>query len=170
MAIALKSRVALAAYNQNRANSVLREAERQMNRAGYDLFVETVQQFSGPPGQPDGDSRRKWLEENRPFAKYERLYSGLGMGSRPLSLFAQPNPVGVLSGDLLNSLSFDVTSTGPIFKASSYSEGVDYVKYLLEPEGTDLMVPRLVTQHMQEWARIRMSAIGADMVIFMRTI
>jgi hypothetical protein len=157
MAIALKSRVALAAYNQNRANSVLKEAERQMNRAGYDLFVETVQQFSGPPGQPDGNSRLRWERKYRPFA-----WGSLNA--------AQPNPVGVISGSLLNSLSFDVTSTGPIFRAASYSEGIDYVKYLLAPDGTQTMVARMVSQHMSEWARIRMSAIGADMVIFMRTI
>jgi hypothetical protein len=78
--------------------------------------------------------------------------------------------VGVLSGELLNSLSFDVNSFGPYFRAASYSQGVDYVKYLLSPGGTSLMVPRLVRQHMDEWARIRMSAIGADMVVFMRTI
>jgi hypothetical protein len=157
MAIVLKSRAALAAFNRAHTNAVLQEAERQMNSAGYDLFVETVQQFSGPPGQPDGDARRKWERRDRPFA-WGSLNS------------AQANPVGVITGDLLNSLSFDVTSTGPVFKAASYSEGVDYVKYLLAEDGTQTMVARMVSQHMSEWARIRLSAIGADMVIFMRTI
>ena len=163
MPVVLRSRQALAAFNRNRMSGVLREAERLMEEATYELFTETVSQFSGAPGQPQGDSRKEWLRSERPFAKY--------WFDRPVSHFAgaSPNPVGVLSGDLLNSLSYEFSSVGAIFRGASVSYGVDYLRYLLAPGGTETMVARMVSQHLAEWARIRMQRVSADMVIYMRS-
>lgn len=138
----------LSAAHQARFDAVLAKAESLMTEAGHDLFAETVAQFSGSPGQPHGDSRRLWLKDVKPFARYTF--------DNPYHYPAAPNPVGVLSGDLLNSLSYETVTYGSVFISRSFSQGVDYAKYLLAPQGTEYMIPRLVTQHMLEWATLRM--------------
>ena len=151
----------LLARHQSRFRSVLGYAESQMVEAVHDMFAETVDQFSGPPSQPSGDSRRLWERDTRPFAKY--------FFDKPNHVPADPNPVGVITGDLLYSLGNMMTSSGTVFTAYTYSTS-PYAVFLLAPQGTEYMVPRGVSQHMQEWSIMRMTAIGLDIMDYQRSL
>ncbi len=157
MPVVLTDRSQLLTRHQARFSAVLQKAESLMVEAAYEEFTEVVAQFSGASGQPQGDTRKVWLANERPFAR------GGFHG-------ASPNPVGVISGDLLNSLSYTFTSTGPVFATKSFSSGIDYVKYLLAPDGTINMVPRMVRQHMDQWATMRIRRVGHDVQVYMRSL
>ena len=148
--------------HQLRFSAVLQEAQRLTADAAHDQFSEVVDQFSGPPSQPSGDSRREWERSERPFAKY--------FFDRPNHSPANPNPVGVITGELLNSLSYNMDSVGAIFTAYSFSSGVDYVKFLLTVGGTEYMVDRGVTQHMAAWTIMRVQRLGADIMTYQRSL
>ena len=163
--VTLTDRSQLLARHQARFAAVLYYAKRAMEEAAYEQFVESVEQFSGATGQPQGESRYAWLEENRPFSRFSPGVFRLS------AEWAAPNPVGILSGDLLNSISYDmVTSSLGTFTAKTFTTGVDYTKYLLAPEGTKKMVPRLVYQHMQTWSSDRMQRLGVDIMTFQRSL
>ncbi len=169
MPVTLTNPSQLLARHQERFAAVLAEAERLAVECAHAMLAEAAQQFSGADGQPQGDSRRAWLAENRPFAKYTALYAKLGMSGRPAGLIANPNPVGILSGDLLLSLSYHVTSGGSVFTAEALSSA-PYAGYLLAWNGTEWMVPRLVSQHMQDWTIIRVHGLGANVMAYQRSL
>lgn len=155
MAITLRSAADLQARHQAIFARMDAQVAEEMKEAAFDLLDESQQIHMGSGAQPQGDSRRKWLaEENHPYR-----WPG----------FAEANPIGVISGDLLASIRLNYFATGSYFFAQTYSQGVDYAKFVWSWDGTEKMVPRMVRQHMQVWAQNRMRQVGRNLVMFQRS-
>lgn len=155
--VTLTDRNQLLARHQSRFANVLDQAEREMQAAASDLHDESVRLNSGAGGQPQGASRVPWLTEIRPFAV-----------SAPAGFAV--NPVGFITGKLRDSIQVDFSNSGHIFHAVSYSNGVDYAKFVWAWSGTKFMVPRLVRQNAQAWAIMRMKQVDNVIMAYQRSL
>lgn len=149
----------LMARHQARFAAVLQYAQSGIAEAGKEQFDEAVEMFSGEPGQVQGDARPGALREaDHPFA----WRHGNPLWNTP--------KVGIITGDLLASIAFDVSSVGSVYSTRTYSAGVAYAPFLLAWKGTETMLPRGVSQHMQEWSIMRLQRLGQDIMSFQRSL
>ena len=126
------------------------QSKAAVKEASDDLLVEIRTLHMGTPRGP---GRVQALSAaGHPFAAW-----------RGVSLWPTP-PIGIISGNLLASLSVMESFGSNQYTLTAKSTGVSYAQFLYSPTGTSKMVPRHLIEAANDYSEWRVLKLGRDLM------